>query len=123
MKPPERPAHPSADATELVLGRAATDLFYELPAEDRKQLGDMPHVVDRLENHAERLRGYEDTGEQLTATVAALEKLRLALMRLHAGEGSVQDLTLHLGRAREIGDRIDRELAGRGEVAAALKDG
>jgi len=123
VKPPERPAHPSTDATELVLGRAATDLFYELPAADRSQLSDMPQVVDRLESHAERLRGREDTGEQLTATVAALEKLRLALMRLQAGEGSVQDLTLHLERAREIGDNIDRELAGRGEVDAALDGG
>jgi hypothetical protein len=44
-------------------------------------------------------------------------------MRLHAGEGSVQDLTLHLERAREIGERIDREVAGRGEVDIALKGG
>jgi hypothetical protein len=96
------------------------DLFHELPAADRSLVGDVPQVVNRLENHAERLRGRESTGEQLTATVAALEKLRLALMRLGAGEGSVEDLTLHLEHARAIGDRIDRELAGRGEVESAL---
>ena len=96
------------------------DIFHELPAADRSLVADVPDVVDRLENHAERLREREDTSEQLTATVAALEKLRLALMRLGVGEGSVEDLTLHLERAREIGDRIERELAGRGEVKAAL---
>ena len=120
VKPPERPAHPSNEATELFLGRAAVDLFNELLAADRSQVGDVPQVVERLENHAERLRGRENTGDQLTATVAALEKLRIALMRLGAGEGSVEDLTLHLARAREIGDRIDRELDGRGEVDEAL---
>jgi serine/threonine-protein kinase len=123
VKPPERPAHPSADATELFLSRAAVHLYRELPAADRSQLGDVPAVVDRLESHAERLRGIEDSAEQLTATVAALEKLRLALLRLQDGEGSVEDLTLHLERAREIGDRIDRELAGRGEVDKALRNG
>jgi hypothetical protein len=120
VKPPERPAHPSADATEMVLSRAAVDLFHELPAAERSLVGDVPQVVNRLESQAERLRGRENTGEQLTATVAALEKLRLALMRLGAGEGSVKDLTLHLERARAIGDKIDRELAGRGEVKSAL---
>ena len=120
VKPPERPAHASNEATELFLGRAAVDLFQELPAADRSMVGDVPQVVDRLENHAERLRGQENTGEQLIATVAALEKLRLALMRLGAGEGSVEDLTLHLKHAREIGNRIDRELIGRGEVESAL---
>ena len=120
VKPPERSAHPSNEATELFLSRAAVDLFHELPAADRSQVGDVPHVVERLENHAERLRGSDNTEEQLRATVAALEKLRLALMRLGAGEGSVEDLTLHLEHAREIGDRIDRELLGRGEVRSAL---
>lgn len=123
VKPPERPAHPSADATEFVLGRAAVDLFYELPAADRSLLSDVPRVVDRLESHAERLRAREHSGEQLTETVAALEKLRLALMRFDAGQGSMQDLTLQLERAREIGDRIDRELAGRDEVRSALRSG
>lgn len=121
VKPPERSAHPSADATELVLSRAAVDLYRELPPSDRSRLSDMPQVVDKLESQAEKLRGREDSGEHLTATVAALERLRLALMRLQAGEGSVQDLTLHLQHARDIGDRIDRELAGRGEVEAALR--
>ncbi len=123
VKPPERPARPSTDATELFLSRAAVDLYHELPAADRSQLGDVPAIVDRLENRAEQLRGLDDSAEELTATVAALEKLRLALMRLQAGEGSVEDLTLHLERAKEIGDRIDREIAGRGEVDAMLGGG
>ncbi len=123
VKPPERSAHPSADATELVLSRAAVDVFNELPERDRSQLSEVPHVVNRLESHAERLRHIEGSGQQLTSTVAALEKLRVALLRYRGGEGSVQDLTLHLERAKEIGEQIDRELEGRQEVRQHLADG
>ena len=40
----------------------------------------------------------------------ALERLRLALLRLQAGVGSVPGLTLALERARAIGEHIDRRL-------------
>jgi serine/threonine-protein kinase len=122
IKPPERSMLPSTDATEVVLGRAAVDVYNELPAEDRTRLTDVPNVVQRLESHAERLRAEGDAGDQLTNTVAALEKVRLALLRLRAGEGSVEDLTLHLQRAKEIGKEIDRQLDARREVRAALEN-
>ena len=122
IKPPARPAHPSTDATEFVLGRAAIDVYHALPSADRTQAGDVPRVVHRLEHHAERLRQEGDTGERLTDTVAVLEKVRLALLRLQAGEGSVQDLTLQLERAKAIGKQIDRELEARGDVEAVLND-
>ena len=98
------------------------DVYNELPAEDRTRLTEVPNVVHRLEIHAERLRAEGDTGDQLTNTVAALEKVRLALLRLRAGEGSVEDLTLHLQRAKEIGKQIDRQLDARREVQGALEN-
>ncbi len=114
---------PSSDATEVVLGRAAVDAFDALPRADRTRVSDVPQVVHRLESHAERLREQGETGERLTATVAALENVRLALLRLRAGEGSVEDLTLHLERAKQIGERIDRELEARREVDQAMEYG
>jgi hypothetical protein len=57
----------------------------------------------------------------LTETVAALERLRLALFRLQTGVGSVPDLTLALERAREIGDHVDRRLEAAREVEGLLK--
>ena len=123
IRPPARPAHPSTDATEFVLGRAAIDVYRALPSADRTQAGDVPWVVRRLEHQAERLRQEGDAGDRLTETVAALEKVRLSLLRLQAGEGSVQDLTLQLERAKEIGRQIDRELEARSDVAAVLNGG
>ena len=37
MKPPKRRSVPSAEPTELVLGRAAVDVFHALPSETRRR--------------------------------------------------------------------------------------
>jgi hypothetical protein len=123
VKPPDRRALPSPEATELVLGQAAVDLFEELPEADRTRAGDAPAVIHRLEHRAERLREAGETGPALHDTVAALENVRLALLRLRAGAGSVQDLTLQLERARAIGQAIDRRLDAVREVQAVVKPG
>jgi serine/threonine-protein kinase len=60
--------------------------------------------------------------ERLEETVAALENIRLDLLRLHAGVGSPDDLTADLEKARAIGEGIDAELAGRREVDALLEN-
>ncbi|MFQ5702890.1 MAG: serine/threonine-protein kinase [Gemmatimonadales bacterium] len=123
LKPPEVSVLPSTDATEFVLGRAAVDAYSTLSAQDRRRLGDVPHVVHRLEQRAERLRREGETGERLTDTVAALESVRLALLRLRAGQGTVDDLTLHLERAKQIGELVDHELEARVEVDGILERG
>lgn len=123
IKPPAKPALPSTDPTEMVLGRAAVGVYEELSRDDRRRFGDVPSVVHNLERRAERLRERGVTGEELTNTVAALENVRIALLRLRAGSGSVEDLTLYLEKARGIGEVVDRQLAARGDVDRLLKDG
>ncbi|HEX7630223.1 MAG TPA: serine/threonine-protein kinase, partial [Candidatus Methylomirabilis sp.] len=103
---PERRAIASADATELVLGRSVLAVFASLTAAERAQVPDVPAVVERLEKEAEALRAAGRTGEHLAETVAALENVRLAMLKLRAGTGSVGDLTEWLERAREIGDFV-----------------
>jgi len=120
----EKPAHgllPSNERTELLLGRSALSAYGALPAHERSQALDVPGVVERLEADAEALRARGDTGERLTETVAALERLRLALVRLQSGSGSVADLTLALERAREIGAHVDRRIAAAAEVHDLLR--
>jgi serine/threonine-protein kinase len=56
-------------------------------------------------------------GSRLATAVAALENLRLGLLRLRAGAGSLDDLTADLEAAEEIDRRIDAEL----EVAGVLE--
>jgi serine/threonine-protein kinase len=121
LQVPERRAIASADATELVLGRSVLAAYEVLPEAERAEVRDVPVVVERLEREAEALRARGETGERLAETVAALENLRLALLKLRAGTGTVGDLTSWLERAREIGEAVDRRLAAEGEVQALLE--
>jgi hypothetical protein len=121
LKATDRQLLPSVERTELVLGRSALSAFNALPDAERHQAPDVPRVLERLEAGAEALRERGDTGERLTEAVAALEHLRLALLRLQAGVGSVPDLTLALERAKEIGDHVDRRLEAAREVEGLLQ--
>jgi serine/threonine-protein kinase len=58
--------------------------------------------------------------QRLKDAVAALETIRLNLLRLHAGTGSVHSLTTDLGLAREIVRDIGRQVDGYREVESAL---
>ncbi len=120
MRQPDHVPMPSADATELVLGRAATDVFDELPPDLRDQIPEVPTLIRRLERDAEVLRRVGHTGEDLTEAVAALENLRVAMLRVQTGAGSIQDLTLQLERAQEVGDKIDADLLAREDVKKLL---
>ncbi len=121
LKAPVRPATASVDRTELVLERSALAAYNALSDADRRQAADVPRVVQRLEEGARALRAKGDTGERLTEAVAALERLRLALFRLQAGDGSVGDVTLALERAREIGEHVDARLEAVREVESLLQ--
>ena len=121
LKATARPALPSVERTELVLGRSALSAYKALPEGERRQARDLPGVVGRLETGAEALRGRGDTGESLTEAVAALERLRLDLVKRQSGVGSASDLTLALERAKAIGDHVERRLAAAAEVQALLE--
>src|SRR5216117_1009382 len=121
LKTTARPALPSVERTELVLGRSALSAYQALPDAERRQARDLPAVVERLETGAEALRARGDTGESLTEAVAALEHLRVALVKRQSGVGSPSDLTLVLERARAIGDHVDRRIAAAAEVQALLE--
>src|SRR3989475_13397 len=120
LKATARPALPSVERTELVLGRSALSASKALPDGARRQARDLPAVLERLETGAESLRATGDTGESLTEAVAALEHLRLALVKRQPG-GSASDLTLALERAKAIGDHVDRRLAAAAEVQGLLE--
>jgi serine/threonine-protein kinase len=57
---------------------------------------------------------------RLEELVTALENLRLDLLRLRAGGGSTEGITLDLATAREFGQEADRLLASGREVEQAL---
>src|SRR2546425_10467938 len=121
LKAAARAAPPSVQPAELVLGRSALAAYKALPDAERRQARDLPAVLERLETGAEALRARGDTGESLTEAVAALEHLRLALVKRQSGVGSPSDLTLVLERAKAIGDHVDRRIAAAAEVQALLE--
>lgn len=134
-------------ATELSLGMAAEELYDSLPRETRQALGDLLPTVHRLQRDAQALRERYDelqdalasAGEaaasadyadvravrdriqsQLSETVAALETIRLNLLRLHAGGATVESLTTHLGHAAEVSDQVERLIAAHAEVERSM---
>lgn len=121
LKASARPPVPSVERTELVLGRSALAAYKALPPGERHDASDLPRVLKRLEAGADALRAAGDTGQRLTEAVAALEHLRLALVKRQGGVGSASDLTLVLERARAIGDHVERRLAAVGEVQGLLE--
>jgi serine/threonine-protein kinase len=113
----ERPALPAAgEPTSVVLGHAVEELYGALPAAERRRLSEVPEVVARLQSDIAALRDRADepgAGERLETAVAALEAIRLDLLRLHAGIGTREELTRDIETARRVGEGVDAVL---GEV-------
>jgi hypothetical protein len=134
-------------ATELSLGMAAEQLYESLPKETRLALGDLPALLQRLQEDAQSLRKrhdelqevlgeaadaaspeYSDVRElrdsihaKLGDAVAALETIRLNLLRLHAGSATVEGFTTHLGLAADVSEEVERLIAAHEEVERSLK--
>jgi len=67
-------------------------------------------------------RERDEVRARLARTVAALETIRLSLLRLHAGTETVESVTTDLGLAFEAAKEVDLLLEARQEVDADLKD-
>jgi hypothetical protein len=63
----------------------------------------------------------EQASQRLAVTVAALENIRLDLLRLKAGVGTVDQLTADLAAARDLQAEIERAVEANREVDAALR--
>jgi len=63
----------------------------------------------------------DKAGERLARAVSALETIRLQLLRLHAGAGSVDALTQDLSHAVDVSEEIEHLLSAREEVDALLE--
>ena len=109
---------PASEPTELALGGRARELFDALPAELRQRFLEVPDVLERLEDQAARLREVSgaDPDARLASTHAALEQVRLDLLRLRAGSGSEGELTADLEAARAVTERIEALLEARREL-------
>ncbi len=129
-------------ATEAALGVAAEELFAALPEEWREKLAELPATVKNLEARAAEARAdinvvaaLEASGADAEAlaprrkaasarlgeSVAALEGIRLDLLRLHAGSGDLAPLTTLMDAVRVIGEDMNRLADAALEVQGALR--
>jgi phage shock protein A len=102
----------------------------------RKQVAEMEAILAEIGDDdpsapsaAERARvraGVEATRdeakEKLREAVAALETIRLGLLYMQAGTGTVESLTMELKAAKGISDDMDNLLAGHREVERILQE-
>lgn len=91
------------------LGRAAP----------RRAAGAVLETRAAAESDIEAVRDLAE--RRLSQAVLALETIRLDLLRLHAGTGTVQSLTEDLAEARAVGEQIGRLLEGQREVETLLR--
>ena len=123
--------------TESALGVAAAELFAALPAAYREQLDELPAIVASLEARAAEARAEMDVIAAMAASgpdatvleerrksakahlaesVAALESIRLDLLRLHAGASDLAPLTTVMHAARRVGEDLSRLAEAQREV-------
>jgi serine/threonine-protein kinase len=129
-------------ATGAALGVAASELFAALPKTYRDELAELPEIIAALERRAAEARSEielveslapSDSGDaevlaarrgaataHLAESVAALERIRLDLLRLHAGASDLAPLTTLIDAAREMSDDVSRLADAQREVNAAI---
>jgi serine/threonine-protein kinase len=129
--------------TEAALGVAASELFAALPKAYREQLAELPLIVESLEARAAEARAEIDevaallssspkdaeilaerrnaAANNLAQSVAALEGIRVDLLRLHAGAGDLAPLTTLIDGARLLGEDINRLAEAQQEVEKVSK--
>ena len=77
--------------------------------------------VEKRSSAAMRIEELRDEArKRLAESVAALENLRVDLLRLRAGTAKLESVTTKLGKARELADQVDRLLEGQLEVEKLL---
>ncbi|HEY3933310.1 MAG TPA: serine/threonine-protein kinase [Gemmatimonadales bacterium] len=109
--------------TETALGDITATLFAALPQADRATLADLPDVVARLEDAAARARSHLAHGddpawaERLQRAVAAIETLRLGLLRMTTDRAAATSLSTDLDAARDLSERIGYLIEGAAEVS------
>ncbi|HWA40453.1 MAG TPA: serine/threonine-protein kinase [Gemmatimonadales bacterium] len=113
--------------TEVLLGDELEELYHGLPGEVRRGLTEVPGTIKRLTASAESLRAQVEAAralgqaadreqERMMEAVAALETLRVGLLRLRAGTVSVEGFTTDLEAVHDVGQRVDRLIQARAEL-------
>jgi hypothetical protein len=100
--------------------RARIEELEQSLAEVGQRAAGEPVAARRAALVADLTAARDQARARLSESVAALETIRLDLLRLRAGAGSVDRITADLAAAGEIGLTVDRLLAAGAEIDDAL---
>lgn len=128
--------------TEAALGLAASELFNALPETYRIELLELPSMITVLEARAAEARSEMDVvaalarpgsdestvlerrreraSASLAASVGALERIRLDLLKLHAGASDLKPLTTLIEEATLVSQEVARLAEAEQEVEDAI---
>ena len=113
---PSRSTQPvPGEPTALALAGSIEGLYAELPEAQQRRLAAVPDLAARLQARAFA------PGPERTPAVAALETLRLDILRLQAGTIDEPELTADLEAVRKVGEEIDRVVAATIEVKGLVR--
>ncbi len=110
LGPVRRARLEDGEPTVRGLGERARQVYAALPAAEREVLKELPGLLDGLEREAMALRAAPEsaaTAGRFAEATAAMELLRLDLMKLAAERAGPSELTAAIERVREIGRRVD----------------
>jgi len=82
----------------------------------------LPSAAERAKVRANVEATRNEAQEKLKGAVAALETIRLGLLRMHAGSGTVESLTMELEAARDLSEDMEGLLEGHREVERILQE-
>lgn len=126
-----RPVAEAAGPTEVILAGEAGRLLDALPPHEREPLNPLRAVISALEADAARLRvglmrendrhTRDAIQARLGTTVAALDGIRVELIRLNAGLEPTEGVTERIAAAIRLGDHVDRRLAALEELRRLLE--
>ena len=93
-----------------------------LGGDAERRTADTGGIADRRQRvYTDLVTERELVQRRLKEAVAALETIRLNLLKLHAGTGSVQSLTTDLTLARHAAREVDALLAAHRDIDDALQ--
>ena len=129
--------------TEAVLSVAAAEIFAALPEAYRAELLELPSIISALEARAAEARAEIDVVEalakpgsdgmavlekrrgaasaNLAASVGALERIRLDLLKLHGGASDLKPLTTLMEEAYQVAEEVKRLAEAEQEVEDAIE--
>ena len=108
---PVAPPMPQPDSmpAERMVEASAMAVFNQLSPELQERFTALPDIGDELCCRVEELRDEEGHTEELSRVIGALERVRLDLLRLKAGEGSAEAV----GAALNAAVRVNQETGSR----------